>query len=196
MAGEKLKADFKTIEDALWWAEKRGYTIPPMERLVFEGAHKQGLSNSLRVWGIGVLTTHEFAEAFFGHSPVDRYGNNLVSLRLWAKQVAVEHEGKLYAADRSRPEVHILKNTLPEVEDMTRGDTESRAPAYVTSPESVRIKLEDMYAGIPVLTHSLGDIDVFGMPAWKYHLQNMVIVENPLDYIREFMAEKIAPLNY
>ena len=47
----------------------------------------------------------------------------------------------------------------------------------------------EQYISSPVYHH--GEvIDDLGLPAWQYHLQVMVLEENPLNYIKKFVEEE------
>ncbi len=193
MTEGELRADFITIEKAIRWAEKRGFITPPLEKAIFMGVSNHGVSNSIRIWAIGLLTTPAFAETFFGDTPVDQYGNELIILQIWAKQVGVEHEGKYYDVPSDRREVYFMKHNKVEL----FREAEVTTPIYLDEPERATKQLQDRYSALAVNTHRIKGVEVTGgCPSWKHHLKEMITCDNPIVYLEQFMNEKINHKSY
>lgn len=184
-----IQEDFKTFNKAMNWAKNRGYVIPSMEYAVlYKGsAHAYGKSWSMRIWASGLLFDHEFARAFFGDRLMHRTRSDMGLIKIWAKQFAVEHEGKIYNARPNMPYTTFLEYD----------DTEwwaDRSPTEMVEAKQVTKHLKDLVASIPFQTHKIEDVEVHditpGISAYEYHLEKMATDNNPFDYLKRFMKVK------
>ncbi len=177
-------SDYKALIRAIAWAKAHGYKVPPLEEAVFydDGS---GLRESLRRWAMGLLYEHDFAKAIFGNDLVNEHeGYSYGAIRMWAKQVAVEHMGKIIKVNGDRPYLEVV--TYPEVEYSF-----DEPPASVVNAERTVIELRNMAASVPFMTHEIQDIDVVaGIPAWKWHLQQMIVSDNPFVYLNDYIDTK------
>lgn len=182
--------DYSCLSRALWWAEKKGYHMPPLERAVFDGAGSERLQGSLRRWANGLLFDHDFARAVFGDEEVDQYGQSVIGIRVWARQVAVEMEdGKIMMAQPDRRIVSYIKQQDHET---LFGREPVDPTAIVNNAEIVEIELKNIYAQIPLTTHRLQDIDIIGAQvSWKWHLQEMIISDNPFLYMDKYIDSQV-----
>ena len=183
----ELKDDFITIEKAIKYAEKRGYVVPPLEKAMFTGISNANVSNSLRVWAIGLMTTQDFASKFFGTEEVDYKGHDFAAIKLWVKQFAVKYKEKIYNAPQDSQYLTLVN--YPEVKYDFTSDMINSAPAQIVDAEKVTIKLEELAASIPFETHKLEDVEVYQFKSWEYHLQQMIISPNPIKYLKIYMEE-------
>jgi hypothetical protein len=146
------------------------YNIAPYIRFKFEGGG---------VYETGVMYTmfnHEFASALWGEDEVDDNGASLKTIQYWATQVAVEHLGTLYAVERNEPVVSILD----------QGPLDFNAPPEaLTEVKETKYQLEKLTGSIPFNTHRINEVAVHArsLPAYLFHLQQMVIAEDPIKYL-------------
>lgn len=183
-----VRSDNECISRAIWWAEKHGYELPPIEEAMFKGKDADPLRASLKLWACGLLMSQDFAKAIFGEEEVDEYGQSVVGIQVWAKQVAVEHNGKLYDVPYDQYEMAFYKMPLVDM-----WDKEQAVPTTLVKPEITRIKLENLYGTIPAQTHRIHGVRVLGaIPAWQWHLQKMVICSNPFDYVDKYIEKAMA----
>lgn len=180
--------DYSCFQRALWWAKHHGYQMPAIEQAMFDGADAEPFRASLRMWATGLVQSHEFAKAMFGTDLVaPEHGRSFQAIKLWAKQVAVEHLGKIVKVDSERPYVELY--TPPDVSFTYDAP---KAPAELVDVERTTIQLRKIAAAIPIRTHELQDVDIIGgMPAWQYHLQQMVIADNPFLYLNEYLDKEM-----
>jgi len=124
-----------------------------------------------------IIFDHDFAKALWGKELTDKNGYGITAFKIWAKQVAVKHLGKIYVAEPDKPFLSFEHSAISkELGDLA-----------IVNSEHVEYKLKDLFASIPFDTHSLQEIDVVGdlVPKWQYHLQQMVIADDPIAYLRE-----------
>lgn len=184
-------SDYDSLTLALRYAEKQGYTMLALERAVFNGLDNNALKDSLRHWANGIIFDHSFARAVFGTSPADRYGQPLLAIQIYAEQVAYKFDGRLYNADRSKPSMVFAR-----VPDVTVN------PFLAPLGESIDIqrftqKLRDLRATLPFETHQIKEISIAGaQEMWQWHLEQMVLLPNPYNYLREYIAEVDCGMKY
>lgn len=144
--------------------------------------HNHTHNLSINDWAL----SHEFARAFFGDHDLDYSGNDLTALMIHFKQVAVEYGDKIYAiSDNGNPKLWITER-LTEVGN--------NLPVADYDLKRIEIELKDMYKAIPVKTHKLHSIEWRGVvPAYKWHLSNMVMNLAIGDGIVEYLAKHISP---
>lgn len=185
-----MKSDSEVLEDAIWYAEKNGYKTPPLEYEVFTRWKPYGLSHSMRTWAIGLIYSHDFAKAVFGHDLISENGYTFNAIKLWAKQVAVEYQGKLIEVNPDRPDVTFL--VLPEIDYDMRSNWVTNAPDELVQPEKVVMDLTKLAGSIPIRTHRIEGADVIGgIPAWQYHLREMAIAEDPFKYLGDYVNKQL-----
>lgn len=121
----------------------------------------------------------DFARTVWGNDKVDSNGFNMTLIEMWARQVAVEHMGRLYAVESQKPIVTFYET--PEMKTLANEYAELAIPDI----QRVEYKLEHMSGTIPFRTHRIERIDVVGdvQPAYDYHRQRMVIADDPLQYL-------------
>lgn len=129
-------------------------------------------------WGsIDLIFNHEFAKALWGNDVVTKDAVGFGIIKIWAEQVAYEFEGRLHAANGKR-QMAFLKypdNMLVH-----------RAPNELVEVEKVVMDLKHLAGSIPFRTHKIKEVDVLGgIPTWQYHLQQMVIADDPIKYLGE-----------
>lgn len=127
---------------------------------------------------IALIFHHDFAKAFWGSKPVDDYGNDMLAIRLYFKQVAVWVLGKLRAVPNDYNALKLLtKEKAPKSEQI-----EPVVPAH----QEITMQLEHKFASIPFTTHRLEELEITGtIPAWQFHLREQVISDNPIGYLRK-----------
>lgn len=180
------KTDFEIFNQAIVFAKERGYTVPPMEWAVLVKGRDFGKTNSLRMWAIGLIYSHDFLKAFFGENLVPREedNENMMAIGIWAEQVAYEHEGRIYAAQRDKPYMSFVK--YDDVEFWA-----DKAPTAIIEAQVVTKKLQDLAGSVPVQTHKIKKVRVDNLtpeyPAWKHGLRRMAEYDNPFLYLKSFM---------
>lgn len=181
-----IQTDFKIFNEAIVFAKERGYTVPPMEWAVLvKGGREFGKTNSMRMWAIGLIYSHDFLKAFFGENLVPREedNENMMAIGLWAEQVAYEFEGQLYATNRDKPYMSFVR--------FKETDWAAKAPTAIIDTEVVTKQLQDLTATIPVRTHKIKKVRVDNItpeyPAWQHGLRQMVEYDNPFLYLKRFM---------
>lgn len=183
---QEYSKDMQRFMRAFVYAQKHGYYPPSEYPMVIRQSRQIGKSRAFREWARGLLLSHDFAKAIFGDETVADDGTGLATLKMWAKQVAVEHEGKLYAAQRGRREMNFAVTPHLEYETMAEH-------LYSTAPslQVVTYKLKDLVAQIPLDTHRVAEIELFGgLPAWQWHLKKMVVHDNPFKYVDYHVKNK------
>lgn len=182
---KKDDKDLITLERALLRAEHRGYSIPPLEYLLFVNDRPPNLTSSLKIWARGLIFTPEFASAFFGTEEVDDYGYNVKAITMWARQVFVKHANKLHAAIPDRPDLTVIE--MDEV-DFTEDTTE---PEELVNAREITYKLENLAASFPFETHKIDEFEVKGgEPAYMWHLKNMAVAPNPFEYLQDYINKE------
>ena len=182
--------DLHRFKRALNYAVDNGYVVPPLENeIFFKSSMPFGFSSSMKVWARGLILTKDFARAVFGWEKVSGEGIELVYIRARAKQVAYEYDGRIYQADRNRPFMSFVKE--PHLDFMSSSEGGAFDPAQTLDFNVVTKKLEDLFATIPVDTHQLTDLEVEGgIPAYEYHLKQMVTSNNPFAYLDYYVSKK------
>lgn len=133
-----------------------------------------------------VLFDHEFAEALWGDGEVPD-SDLLNVIRVWAEQVAVKHQGKIFSVDPAKERGYIA-----QLHPMSSVDA-FEVPAQIVEGHKVAYKLQDVVATIPFATHRIKTVEV-DMPqrpkyAWQEHLQRMVIAPDPIEYLGQHLPE-------
>jgi hypothetical protein len=184
---KQVHSDYESLSLALWLAKKNGYRVPPLEQAIFTSAGAEKLEGSLRRWATGLLFDKEFAIYLFGQKPVDKNGFDIMAIKIWAKQYAVEFQGRIYEA-RDRREMTFLE--MPEIDfDFTESAVKEAPPEIVECHKVVK-RLEDLMITIPFTTHRVEDVAIIGtIPEYEYHLKQMAVADNPFNYVREFVNE-------
>lgn len=190
MEKTKLQTDFEIFNNAIEFAKKRGYIVPPLEWAVLvKGGRDMGWSTSIRMWAVGLVYTEPFLKAFFGTQKVRRVEDNelMYAITMWAKQVAYEHEGRLYAADRDKP--CMIFPTQDNI-DYWAG----RAPTELLEIKTVVKQLQDMTASLSIRTHKVSNTEVRDVtpeiPLYKFCLRQMTEYDNPFTYLKEYMEKQ------
>lgn len=179
------------FQEALVKAQKNGYDgIDKIEYKAFLDVYPEPLEGMMLKMVQGVIFSPHFAQCFFGTDDVDEYGYNFARIELWAKQVAVEFNGKLYQLEGGRREMSFINPPKVDI-DFTSGFEGTTAPTELVHGEIVTKKLEDIFAAIPIKTHRLKDLRVVsGIQAWQYHLREMVMESDPFQYLHNYMREE------
>lgn len=135
-----------------------------------------------------IIFNLDFAKALFGWEQVNQKGIPLVWLKLYFRQIAVEHLGKTYAVNGETGDMTFLsmKNPL-EVLDEARDAGELTTKSEINE---VTYRLQTIKERIPVNLFRLEDCSLESEPAWQYHLRQMVIEKEPLEYLRKWMEEE------
>lgn len=191
-----LKTDEEILTQAIEFAKNRGYFVPALEYAMFvKGSDNLVLNSSLRMWAIGLIYSESFLKAFFGERLVPREEDydTMMAITLWAQQVAFEHEGRLYAADRNNQYMHFP--IYDEVDYVSKWA--AKAPAELMHTRVVTKKLQDMSASLAVNTHKIKKVRVDNLtpdiPEYKHHMKRMVDYDNPFLYLKNYMAYNSSP---
>jgi hypothetical protein len=187
-----IQSDFEIFNEAVVFSKKRGYIVPPLEWAVLvKGGRDFGKTNSMRMWALGLIYSHDFLKAFFGENliPREEDGDLMMRIGLWAKQVAVEYQNKVYEVPEGRREwvtAHHPPVTYEDIDTWTK-----RAPAEIVEAHRVVHQLTDMAGSIPVRTHRIKESRVdnitIELPAWKHGLRQMTEYDNPFLYLKKYM---------
>lgn len=182
------RTNSQIFNEALIVAQKNGYDgLDKIEYKAFLDAYPEPLEGMILKMVQGIIFSPHFAQCFFGTEEVDEYGYTFARIELWAKQVAVEFNGKLYTPPNNRREMSFINQP---VIDMKTTVEKATAPTELVQGEIVTKKLEDMFAAIPIKTHRLKDLRVVsGIQAWQYHLREMVMEADPFKYLEEYMKK-------
>lgn len=123
-----------------------------------------------------IIFSDDFAKALWGTDQVDNNGVSIKTIQYWATQVAVKHLGKLHAVEDNKPVVSIYD--MPDVDF-------SKPPEELVEGTRTQYRLQKMAGSIPFETHRIKEVNVYAdsLPAYLYHLQQMVIDPDPIGYL-------------
>lgn len=126
-----------------------------------------------------LIFDHDFNKALWGNDEVDNHGWSVKAIRLWANQVAVKHGETIYDAEPEKRFGAIA--VYPEID----WQEALEQPDALVNVNKVEYELKRMTASIPFETHRMETLEIESdtQTAWQYHIQQMVIADDPIEYL-------------